>query len=121
MGDVEILLFFGPAHEEAGMSGNVARLHAPFQDAVGREAEQFAARHIVLGIHDVEVLIDWIHDNAVRQAYLAHLWRGAQMVSHLLMSPHVYYTITYGVALKYLAPGRADIIQGVTNDTHIAD
>ena len=103
------------------MGRDVARADAPVEGSIRQEVEQFAARHIVLGIHDVEVLIDRIHDNAVRQAYLAHLWRVAQMVSHLLMSPHVYYTITYGVALKYLAPGCAYIIQGVTNNTHIAD
>ena len=106
---------------EDSMGRDVARADAPVEGPIRQEMKQFAARHIILGIHDVEVLIDWIHDNAVRQAYLAHLWRVAQMVSYLLMSPHVYYTITYGVALKYLAPGRADIIQRVTNDTHIAD
>ena len=81
------------------MGRDVARADAPVEGSIRQEVEKFAARHIILGIHDVEVLVDRIHDNAVRQAYLAHLWRGAQMVSHLLMSPHVYYTITYGVSL----------------------
>ena len=95
------------------MGRDVARADAPVEGSIRQEMKQFAARHIVLGIHDVEVLIDWIHDNAIRQAYLAHLWSGAQMVCHLLMSPYVYYTITYGVALKNLVPGRTYIIQRV--------
>ncbi len=98
------------AADEDGMGGDVASADTPVEGAVGKEMEQFAARHVVLGVHDIEIFVDGVHKDAVRQAYLAHLGRGAQVVGHLLVGSDVDDAVTYGVALEYLAPGGAYIV-----------
>ena len=47
------------------MGWYVARLHFPVKGAVGQEVEQFTARHIVLRIHQVEVAMQGVDDDAV--------------------------------------------------------
>ena len=52
------------------MSRNIACAHLIVERAVGVEVQQLAARHVVLRIHQVEVVIRRMYDDAVGHAHV---------------------------------------------------
>ena len=57
------------------MGWDIASFDLPVEGAVREEMQQFTTRHIVLRIHQVEVAMQRVHDDAIGHAYLADLWR----------------------------------------------
>ena len=95
------------------MTRNIASAHLIVERAVSQEVQQFTTRHIVLGIHHVEVACLWIYDNAIRHLHLRQLWGCRQLRGHHLMSADVDDAIGLGV--------RIDKVERVSNDTQVAN
>ena len=86
------------------MGWYVASLYLPVEGAIGQEVQQLATRYVVLGIHQVEVLVDGINDDAVWHADLAYLWCTGEASADNLMGTHVDDAVGNGIAHGYLAP-----------------
>ena len=50
------------------MGRNIARFHLPVEGSIRQEVQQLATRHVVLSIHQIEIAMDRVHDDAVRQS-----------------------------------------------------
>ena len=103
------------------MSGYVASLHLPVEGAVGEEVQQFTAGNIVFGIHQVEVTVQRVDDDAVGHADLTDLWGIGETCADNLMSAHINNAVGDGVRHRHLAPLAAIEIEGVAHDTEVAD
>ena len=103
------------------MGWDIARLYLPVEGAVREEMKQFATRHVVLGIHEIEITMDGVYDDAVWHTDLIDFWRIGETSAYNLVGSYVDYTIGYGIRHSYLAPLTAIEIERVAYDAEIAD
>ena len=99
------------------MGGDIARLHLPVERAIRQEVQQFTTGDIILGIHQVEIAMDGIHDNAVWHTDLADLWRLRELGANHLMAAHIYDAIGNGVRHRHLTPLTTIEIKRIAHNT----
>ena len=103
------------------MCGYVACLHFPVEGAVGEEVQQFTAGDIVLGIHQVEVPVNGIHDDAIGHTDLLDLRGSGEAVGDNLVGTYIDDAVSDGILHRHLAPLTAVEIERVTHDAQVAD
>ena len=103
------------------MGRDITGLYLPVEGAVGEEMEQFATRHVVLGIHEIEITMDGVYDDAIWHANLTDLRGIRETGAYNLVGSYVDDTIGYGIRHSYLAPLTAIEIERVAYDAEVAD
>lgn len=103
------------------MGRDITRLDLPIKSAVRQEVQQFATGNIILGIHQIEITMDGIYDDAVWHADLCHLRCIGQRGTDYLMGTHVDDAISDGVLHRHLTPLTTIEIEGVAHDAEVAD
>ena len=103
------------------MRRNVARPHAPVKRSVGMEVQQFATGHIVLCIHDIEVAVNRVDDNAIRHLDAGNLRCGKELGRNRLVRSHVDNAVSYLIGERLIIERHTHIIKGIANDAHIGD
>ena len=103
------------------MGWDIARLYLPVEGAVREEMKQFTTRHVVLSIHEIEITMDGVYDDAVWHTDLIDFWRIGETSAYNLVGSYVDDTIGYGIRHSYLAPLTAIEIERVAYDAEIAD
>ena len=86
-----------------------------------QEMKQFTAGHIVLGIHEIEITMDGVDDNAVRHADLTDLRGSREAGADNLMSSDIDNTIGDGIRHRDLTPLTTVEIEGIAYDAQVAD
>ena len=86
------------------MGRDIARLHLPVESAVGQKVKQFATRHIVLRVHQVEVAVYRVYDDAIGHSYLTDFGSIRQTGTDNLVGPDVDDAVGDGVGHRHFAP-----------------
>ena len=86
------------------MGWYVASLYFPVEGAVREEMKQFTTRHVVFCIHDIEIVMDRVYDDAVWHTDFTDLWRIRETGAYNLVGSYVDDTIGDGIRHRYLAP-----------------
>ena len=84
------------------MGRNIARLYLPVEGAVREEMQQLTAGNVVLCVHQVEVAMQRVDDDAVRHTYLADLRGIGETGANDLMATHVDDAVGDGVRHRHL-------------------
>ena len=71
------------------MGGDVASLNFPVESAIGEEVQQLTTRYIVLRVHQVEIALQRVHNDAVGHADIADLRGIREAGADHLMSAHI--------------------------------
>ena len=95
------------------MCRNITSTHLPVKSAVWQEVQQFTTRYIVLCIHQVEVALQRIHDDAVWHTDHLDLFRRREAVAHQLMSTNVDDAVGDGICHRQFTPLRAVEVERV--------
>ena len=103
------------------MGGYIARLYLPVESTVRQEMEQLTAGNVVLGVHQVEVAVQGIDDDAVGHAYFFDLRGAGEAVADYLVSAYVNDAVGDGVGHRLLTPLRTVEVEGVAHDAEVAD
>ena len=103
------------------MGRDITGLYLPVEGAVREEMKQFTARHVVLGIHEIEITMDGVYDDAVWHTDLIDFWRIRETGAYNLVGSHVDDAIGDGIRHRYLASLTAIEIERVAYDAEIAD
>ena len=99
----------------------VACLHLPVESTVRQEMEQLTAGNVVLGVHQVEVAVQGIDDDAVGHAYLLDLGGGGETGADHLVSAYIDDAVGDGVGLRQVTPLGTVEVEGVAHDAEVAD
>ena len=100
---------------------DITGLYLPVEGAVREEMKQFTARHVVLGIHEIEITMDGVYDDAVWHTDLIDLRGIRETGAYNLVGSHVDDAIGDGIRHRYLAPLTAIEIERVAYDAEVAD
>ena len=103
------------------MGGDVACLDLPVEGTIGQEVQQFATRYIVLRVHEIEIAMYGVHDDAIGHTDLADLRCIGERGADYLMGAHIDDAVGDGIRHRDFAPLAAIEIEGVAHDTEVAD
>ena len=85
------------------------------------EVQQFATRHVVLGIHQVEITVHWMHDDAIGHTHLLQFLRIGKTGANQLMATHIDNAIRARILLGLLVITNAIEIEGIAYDAEVGN
>lgn len=103
------------------MGWYITRFDLPVESAVREEVQQLTTRYIVLRIHQIEVALQRIHDDAVWHTDIADLWGVGEAGADYLMASHIDDAVGDRVRHCHLTPLTAIEVERVAHDAQIAD
>ena len=86
------------------MGRDIARLDLPVESTVRQEVQQFTTGDIILGIHQIEIAMDGIHDDALGHTDLTDLWCIGKRRRDNLMGSDIDDAVCNGILHRHLTP-----------------